>query len=195
MTKRTNGLLALVFACLVASPAGALPLVYTGTLAPEALGATGTGTAIVTIEPEAFTFRVEVSFSGLSSLTTAAHIHCCTATPGTGTALVATIVPSFPGFPLGVTAGSYDGTFGFGPSDESPWNPSFVTMSGGSDAAAAAAFLAGLEQGRAYLNIHTSNFPGGEIRVFPALVPEPTTLSLTLLGLSALGLGARRRSR
>ena len=36
-------------------------------------------------------------------------------------------------------------------------------------------------------NIHARRFGGGEIRGFPTLVPEPTTLGLAGLGLLALG--------
>ena len=46
------------------------------------------------------------------------------------------------------------------------YNPAFVTAHGGTAASAAAALLAGLEAGQAYLNIHTTTHPGGEIRGF-----------------------------
>lgn len=42
-----------------------------------------------------------------------------------------------------------------------------------------------------YLNLHTTAFPGGEIR--GQVVPEPSTFLLAALGL--LGLGCRRRKR
>jgi hypothetical protein len=48
------------------------------------------------------------------------------------------------------------------------YNPAFVTANGGTTAGAEAALLAGLEAGQAYLNIHTTMFPGGEIRGFLA---------------------------
>jgi len=40
-----------------------------------------------------------------------------------------------------------------------------------------------------YLNLHTTSFGGGEIR--GQVVPEPTTLTLVLLGLGLLGAGRR----
>ena len=104
---------------------------------------------------------VNVSFSGLTSGTTASHIHCCVAPPGN--AGVATTTPTFPGFPLGVTAGTYNQTFDM--TAATSYNPAFVTANGGV-AAAEAALFAGLQTGQAYLNIHTSMFPGGEIRGF-----------------------------
>jgi hypothetical protein len=103
---------------------------------------------------------VDVVFSGLTTGTTASHIHCC-AVPPTN-AMVATTVPRFPGFPTGVTSGSYSHTLDM--TDAGSYNPAFVTAHGGTVASAEAALLAGLLAGQAYLNIHTTMFPGGEIR-------------------------------
>jgi CHRD domain/PEP-CTERM motif len=58
-------------------------------------------------------------------------------------------------------------------------------------AGAEAALAAGLDAGRAYLNIHSTAYPGGEIRGF--LVPEPGTFILTGTGVLALALVHRRR--
>ena len=99
------------------------------------------------------------------------------------------MVPAFPGFPLGVTSGVDD--FILDLSSLSSYNMAFVTAQGGL-AQAEAAFIAGLLSGRTYLNIHTVNFGGGEIR---GIVPEPMTMSLLVLGLSAAGFLSRRRKR
>ena len=86
----------------------------------------GTGFATVTIDTVANTMRVQVSFSGLTSGTTASHIHSATAVPFTGTAGVATTTPTFTGFPGGVTAGTYDHTFNM--LDAASYNPAFITV-------------------------------------------------------------------
>lgn len=149
-------------------PAAAASRVWVATLngASEAPpnASTATGNAIITVDTVANTLRVQSTFSGLTGTVTAAHIHCCTAAPVSGTAGVATQVPTFQGFPSGVTSGTYDATFDM--TLVSSFNPAFLTANGGTTATAFAALAAGIEAGRAYLNIHTTFAPGGEIRGF-----------------------------
>jgi len=165
--------------------------------ANEGTNSLGTGFAVVTVNDVTNLMHVQASFSGLTQVgstgTTASHIHCCTAIPGTGTAGVATTTPTFPNFPLGVFSGTYDNTFDL--TMASSYNPAFVTANGNSVANAEATLLAGMAAGTTYLNIHTSLFPGGEIRGFlaPAAVPEP--VSLSLLGVGLAGVAIRRRRR
>lgn len=151
----------------------------------------GTGFATVNFDDSANTLFVDLVFSGLLGTTTASHIHAATAVPGTGTAGVATTTPTFPGFPLGVTSGSYTVTLDL--TSASSYNPSYITANGGTTAGAEAALAAAMAAGEAYLNIHTTVVPGGEIRGFLTPVPEPSSLGLAGLGGAVLALGARRR--
>ena len=149
----------------------------------------GTGFATVVLDPAAQTIQINATFSGLTSNTNAAHIQCC-APLGTNVG-VATTVPAFPGFPLGVTSGSYSSVV-FDLTQPTIYNPAFVALQGGL-IQAEAALIAGIENGTTYLNIHTVNFTGGEIRGQLEPVPEPTTLLLFGTALTGLGLAWRRR--
>ena len=144
----------------------------------------GTGKALVTIDAAANTMRVQATFSGLVAGVTAAHIHAPTAVPFAGTAGVATTLPTFAGFPSGVTFGTYDQTFNM--LLASSYNPAYVTNNGGTTASAFAALRTAIAAGRAYLNIHSSTFPGGEIRGFLNLCP---TISVSIPDAFALSGG------
>ena len=140
----------------------------------------------------AHTLKVDVTFSGLLCNTTASHIHCCVSPSAvTPTAGVATTTPTFAGFPLGVTSGSYLNTLNL--TLATSFNPSYITANGGTPASAEVALALGLAAGNSYLNIHSNVFPGGEIRGFLVPVPEPATLSL--LGLGPSGLATLRKRR
>jgi hypothetical protein len=181
---------------LAAPPSYALPIqlftTFSGANEVPPVASPGTGQASVILDPAAHTLLVNATFSGLLANTVAAHIHCCQ--PLGTNAGVATTVPSFPGFPLGVTAGSHSEFFDLTASGT--YNPAFVTANGGTIPSAEAALVAGLLGGRSYYNIHTNLFPSGEIRG-QLQVPEPASLLLLLSGVLGLGTTAawRKRSR
>src|SRR5688572_19186346 len=131
---------------------------------------TGTGSATFTYDNVAHTLAISVLFSGLTGPTTVSHIHAVTALPFIGNAGVATETPSFNLFPAGVTSGSYNNTFNL--TSLTSFNAPFVTNNGGTAAGAEAALISAMTNGKAYLNIHTTYKPAGEIRGYISRVPD-----------------------
>lgn len=179
-----------IAAVTLTAPAMAATTVFAGALGPEAAGATGTGFVSLTFDTTAHTLGVQVNWSGLSGTTTVAHVHCCTALPRAGTVAVAVTPGTLPGFPVGLSAGSYSALIDL--TQSTSYTPGFRNnFGGGTVAGSEAALLAGLFAGQAYFNVHSNIFPGGEIRAFPAAVPEPATWAMLIAGFGLIG-GAMR---
>ncbi len=195
--------LLLVAFLVSALPLQAAPIVsHAGLSGPDespANASPGSGFAVVTIDDVTGVMQVRVRFSDLIGLVTASHIHVVNG-PGDADTTdtlgpVATSVPTFLGFPSGVTFGSYDRMFDM--TDVANYRPGWITDSGGTEFLALQELFDGITEGRAYLNIHTSVYQGGEIRGFlqPQLLvgPEPATLLLLGSGLAAIGCRRRRQ--
>lgn len=154
------------------------------------VNSTGTGFVRITLDFDLFTMRVEAEFTNLAGTTTAAHIHAPTMMPLSGNTGVATQIPSFAGFPNGVTSGTYDHTFDL--TDSASYNPEFIAAYGGTVSSASQVFFAALDERKAYFNIHTTAFPGGrgEIRGFliePIGVTAISHLGSNIIHLECLG--------
>lgn len=167
-------------------------ILFRTTLGPEVSGATGSGVASLLIDELTDQMTLKASFSGLSGLTTVAHIHGPTTVAGTGTAGVIVTAPTLPGFPTGVSSGSYEKDFDL--LAASTYRAGFITSNGGTPSSARDAFIASLMDGKAYLNVHSNTFGSGEIRGFFAQVPAPGPLPLVGTGV-ALGWSRRLRRR
>lgn len=139
-----------------------------GAAAIPSNASTGTGLAQLTHDPDAHTLRVEIAFSGLLGNAVGAHIHCCVGADSNGP--VASSTPTFPGFPAGVTSGSYDATVQL--TQTNSYSAAFLAGNAGSVAQAEQALVSAMAQGRAYVDVHTTVFPGGELRgQLPRITP------------------------
>jgi hypothetical protein len=118
----------------------------------------GIGSAAFVLDDVSGTLVSSVTFSNLTTPTIAAHIH--EAPPG----VEGPVIHPFLTLPLGVTSGSFaDIWTGLTPAQ-----------------------IKTLETGGDYINIHTTEFPAGEIRGQISVIPEPA--SLVLLGLGLVGM-------
>ncbi|GAA0539521.1 hypothetical protein FHS83_003721 [Rhizomicrobium palustre] len=192
--------IALIFG-LGAAPAQATQLTFglflngANEATPNASAGFGNGWAFY--DSDLHSLDLLISFADLTGDTVAAHIHCCTTTSWTGTAMVATELPSFSNLPLGVTDGTFSQSYDL--TNPASFNQAFITASGGL-AAAETALVMGMESGQAYLNIHTTAYPGGEIRDFfheliVDPVPEPASFAVLGTGLLLAGWSMRRKRR
>ena len=123
----------------------------------------GIGTLVLNAAQNQIT--VDENWSGLLAAATASHIHG----PG-GAGTNGPVLFPFTGVPAATSGSIPEQTFAITPTQ-----------------------VAWLQSGYLYMNVHTSVFPGGEIRGQLLLIPEPSTAALLGLGAGATALALRRR--
>ena len=138
-----------------------------------------TGFAQVNYDDVVHSLQVEVSFSGLLGTTTASHIHAATTTAGSGTAGVATTSPFFAGF-RSVSPAVHIPIRWISRFPPAIIHPTSLRMEYARTAEAA--LMSAIASDKAYFNIHSTVFGGGEIRGFLVPVPEPSSLAMLGLG-------------
>ena len=130
---------------------------------PNASPASGFGTVIY--DASLTNITVDENWSGLTAPATASHIH---GPAGVGTNAAVIFVLS--GVPAATAGAIPEQAFSITPAQ-----------------------VVDLFNGLYYMNVHTSTFPGGEIRGQLLLVPEPSTALLVAFGLIGLCWKLRRR--
>lgn len=151
-----------------------------------------TGIATFDFDTITHSLSMSISFSNLVGTTTVAHIHADTAVAGTGTAGVASGLTSWT---TGLQSGTYTNTINM--LSSASYSSAYLAAHGGTAASAETDLLAAMASGKAYLNLHSTTYPGGEIRGFITTsvpVPEPGTF-LPAAALVAGALLRRRRGR
>jgi hypothetical protein len=171
---------------LVASPAAATTyqtrLLGANETAPNTSPARGFGT--LTVSDDNRFAQIDIQFRGLTAPITIGHAHCC-ALQGANAGVAIDFLP--PTIANGSFSRLYDLTLA------STFTGGFITGSGGTVAGAQARFLTALDAGQVYFNLHTSTFPGGEIRGNLGAVPEPSSWAMLIAGFGLVGAAARRR--
>jgi hypothetical protein len=159
---------------------------------------TATGYGWVQFDDSTNVLSLSLNWQGLTGTAVQSHIHCCVgAPPGNVGIAVDLWLAGNPQPATGAFASSWDLDL------VNPFRAAFVTANGGTTQGALAALLSAMDsnQGRAYFNIHTATYPGGEIRGDISQVPEPSTVLSMIGGLGLLllrrrigGLGRGRKS-
>ncbi len=162
-TSSQKTLLALMAALALSGAAQAAVFVATleGTQEVPPNASPGTGSATLLVNDATLAFTLTGSYSGLTAPATAAHIHA-PAPPGVNAGVIVPLTHT------GGTAG---------------------TLSGAGTLTAVQ--FGWIQDGLAYVNVHNSQFPGGEIRG-QLVVPEPGTYAL-MAGLGLCAFAAYRR--
>lgn len=108
--------------------------------------------------------HLQGEFENLNGTTTMAHIHAVTAVANVPPSGPATTLPSLIGFPLGVHDGKFDVILEL--SNQTSFNSMFLGEYSGSVYNASNTMINAIADGHAYMNIHTTTYPNGEIAGF-----------------------------
>ncbi len=151
---------------------------------PNPSTATGSGTLLLSDDQNSI--DVFLQWEGLTGPATGGHVHCC-AFQGANGPIAIDFGPS------AAATGSLTRTYNL--TLLATYSGGFLSANGGTAASARTAFLNGLIGGKAYYNVHSARYPGGEIRGQLAAVPETATWGMMIAGFGIVGGAMRVRRR
>lgn len=159
---------------------------FSASLTGAADGATtsGTGFAWVDVNSSMTQISYTLSFQGLTSDATMSHIHYGAA--GTNGPILLWFFPSTLMPTPTATSGSYSGMWTESDLMKQSTDPAITTF---------ATLIGDLEAGNTYVNIHSTNYPMGELRGQLMMTPEPGALALVGLSLILVAGGIARRRK
>lgn len=185
--KSWSVVLGFVGAVAPALASAAISIPFTATLngaqevrvPPVITNGIGSATGLLTGIAGAYVFTYTIDYSGLTGTiaTPFAHIH--NAPAGSNGPIVHDLDGATSPPIAGSTAGTITGNWRFDDSSR-PLTDLLASR---------------LLEGNLYFNIHTTEFPGGEIRGQLSAVPEPSAVLLLAAGAAGLGFVAVRRRR
>jgi hypothetical protein len=129
--------------------------VYTARLVEEGTGSLAHGNAVFVFSNDGTQVRYKLVVNGLNN-TTQGHIHVAPA-PGSNGPVVLWLYPDEPPFVPTLLPGIFNGVLGTRTATASD-------LTGAAGIATFEDLRAAIAEGRAYVNVHTSAFPAGEIR-------------------------------
>ena len=170
-------------------------------------GSTATGSAILsyndfdTLSMADDTYTVSMTVTGLLGTPTGFHIHGA-ATAAENAPVRVALDGSFPPFVSGfsggtlVVGGTATGASIIGGTGDGGYMVPATPVSGTNAGYPSMSFLSMLTSGLAYVNVHSTFKPSGEVRgqlLQVAVVPEPETFGMLLAGLALIGVIVGRR--
>ena len=158
---------------------------------PNANNSAGTGVATAAFFNSNNSIRLTGSFQNLTGLSLLGHLHCCSTRAANGAQAID--FTENPGFQRGVRSGSFDLTYDL--LDAATYTAAFLTASGGTALGARNRLFSNFNNELGYFNIHSTVFPGGELRGQLVGIPEPAAWGMMIVGFGFIGGAMRRRSQ
>lgn len=146
---------------------------------PRTTTGSGSATGLLTGDPGSYVFTYTINYGGLTGTIASPFAHIHNAPAGSNGPIVHDLDGANAAPIAGSTSGTITGDWRFDDASK-PLTDALAMLLIGGDM---------------YFNIHTTAFPGGEIRGQLSAIPEPSAILLLAAGAAGLGVVAIRRRR